>query len=60
MHCCHLHDKSTEPDYYQGYEVCPICHGEGVINESEPFPDDPDFCLALKCEDCNGSGVVMP
>ncbi len=39
-------------------QTCPVCHGEGVVNESEPLSDDPDFCKTLKCEDCNGSGLI--
>ena len=41
------------------FNTCPDCDGEGIIEKPRPFPDDPHYCDVLKCETCNGVGLVL-
>jgi DnaJ-class molecular chaperone len=55
-----------EPTWWNGdpddelsdYQTCPTCGGEGSWEMLAPQHDDPDFCVVVKCDECNGSGWV--
>lgn len=38
---------------------CDLCNGEGVIEEANPFPDDPYFCTIIQCPACSCSGQIL-
>jgi len=39
-------------------DTCPDCCGEGAIEIPRPQHDDPHFAVTIKCETCNGCGLV--
>jgi hypothetical protein len=39
--------------------TCEACCGEGSIEKPHPFPDDPYYCDVIKCDTCNGVGLVL-
>ena len=39
--------------------TCEACFGEGSIEIPEPQHDDPYYCRVVKCECCNGVGLVQ-
>jgi DnaJ-class molecular chaperone len=44
---------------FKRFETCPYCGGEGHSEEFEyPFAGCPPFAVAVKCDECNGSGWV--
>jgi DnaJ-class molecular chaperone len=39
--------------------TCSDCFGEGSHEVSKPQHDDPHFAISVRCETCNGVGLIL-